>query len=179
MELTATVARADEVPTGRGAELGAVFEAHHAAVLSYARRRTRTREEAEDVAAETFVVATRRADEIPRRPRGWLLAISRRVLANRYRAEQRRDALVTRMSAEAGRVGPIDPDAHGLAAALNRLSESDRELLLLRYWDGASLGELCQAVECSRAAAYVRLHRARSRLSAELWPTDSVRGEKS
>lgn len=41
-----------------------VFEAHFRAVSAYALRRA-TRAEAEDVVAETFLVAWRRLDEVP------------------------------------------------------------------------------------------------------------------
>lgn len=38
----------------------ALFDAHYAEVLAYALRRTASRAEAEDIAAETFAVACRR-----------------------------------------------------------------------------------------------------------------------
>jgi RNA polymerase sigma-70 factor (ECF subfamily) len=58
-----------------------------------------------------------------------------------------------------------DPE---LMAALGRLSAGDREALLLCYWEELEPGQMARALGCSRAAAAVRLHRARRRLAREL-----------
>jgi RNA polymerase sigma-70 factor (ECF subfamily) len=52
--------------------------------------------------------------------------------------------------------------------ALERLSGSDREVLLVFAWDGLSTDEAATALACTRTAVKVRLHRARRRLRAEL-----------
>ena len=52
--------------------------------------------------------------------------------------------------------------------ALSRLSEPDREALLLVAWDGLSTAEGAIALGCSQTAFKVRLHRARRRLRSEL-----------
>jgi RNA polymerase sigma-70 factor (ECF subfamily) len=52
--------------------------------------------------------------------------------------------------------------------ALERLSDADRELLLLVAWDGLSTEEAAAVLDCSRTALKVRLHRARRRLQAQL-----------
>jgi RNA polymerase sigma-70 factor (ECF subfamily) len=55
-----------------------------------------------------------------------------------------------------------------IAQALGRLSEGDREVVLLCAWEGLSIEEAATALGCSPTAAKVRLHRARRRLRAEL-----------
>jgi len=57
----------DGTPDGEG-KLRSLFEAHYGRVLSFARRRADDAEMAQDVAAETFVVAWRRIDKVPRAP---------------------------------------------------------------------------------------------------------------
>ena len=55
-----------------------------------------------------------------------------------------------------------------LLAALARLSEPDRELLLLIAWDGLSPAEAATVLAVKPATARVRLSRARRRLTQEL-----------
>jgi RNA polymerase sigma-70 factor (ECF subfamily) len=59
-------------------------------------------------------------------------------------------------------------DADIMRVALGRLSERHREALTLVAWHGLSGARAAEAAGCSRAAFAVRLHRARSRLAAEL-----------
>lgn len=82
------------------ARFEALYAEYGDTVLRYALRRT-TRASADDVVAETFLVAWRRLDRVPAEPRGWLLAVARRALANQRRGERRRDALATRLALEA------------------------------------------------------------------------------
>ena len=55
-----------------------------------------------------------------------------------------------------------------LRTALARLSERDREALMLVAWHELSGARAARAAGCTRAAFAVRLHRARGRLAAQL-----------
>lgn len=59
----------------------------------------------------------------------------------------------------------LDPE---LEVALRRLSELEREALLLVAWEDLSAPAAAASLGISRAAFRVRLHRARRRLSTEL-----------
>jgi RNA polymerase sigma-70 factor (ECF subfamily) len=79
-----------------------MYEEHYPAVLRYVRRRTAP-EAASDVAADTFLAAWRRFDEVPERePQPWLYATARRCLANELRGQARSGRLQNRMRDEAG-----------------------------------------------------------------------------
>jgi RNA polymerase sigma-70 factor (ECF subfamily) len=142
------------------------FDLHFRAVFAYALRRA-SRAEAEDAVAETFLVAWRRLDELPSNAKPWLLGVARRVLANQRRAATRRAALTERLAREP-RATPQTLARSPCLEALARLSDADRELLLLIAWEGLSTEEAAVSLGCSRTAAKVRLHRARRRLRAEL-----------
>lgn len=143
-----------------------LFADHYEAVLAYALRRA-AREVAEEVAAETFTVAWRRLEDVPRQPRPWLFGVARRVLSDQRRGERRRASLQARLAAQpAPRSSSVSPV--GVLPALARLREQDRELLLLVAWDGLGPAEAARALGLSRIAVRVRLHRARKRLAAEL-----------
>jgi RNA polymerase sigma-70 factor (ECF subfamily) len=163
-----------------------LYERHASLVLAYARRRIDPAE-AEDVLAETFLVAWRRRDDVPDDALPWLYAVAGNVLRNRTRSERRRAALSTRLAAESARLAaesaaqpPPAPDDHGrlpadddapdprLRAALDRLRPLDREALLLTAWEGLTSERAARAAGCSRATFHVRLHRARKRLAQAL-----------
>jgi len=108
-------------------------------VLAFCRRRVDA-EVADDVTAETFLVAWRRLSEVPRSPRGWLLGIARLTLANQWRSVRRRDALLERMRSERSTEDTV-ADPGQVIEALSWLSELDQEALLLSAWDGLSSRE--------------------------------------
>jgi len=138
-----------------------LFRANYGRVVAYARRRGSS--DSEDVAAETFLIAWRRLDAVPRNELPWLLGVARRVLANRRRAASRRERAVADPAAEVA-VPPPTLDA-SLRDALLQLSERDRELLTLIAWDGVTTAEAARVLGVSSVAARVRLHRARRRLA--------------
>lgn len=148
------------------------FDEHRNAILAYARR-TSTATDADDVVAETFLVAWRRVDEMPSgiRLRPWLYGVAGHVLANQRRGSVRRRRLIERMRGE--RQGVPDEDDHvavesAVGQALVRLPAAEREVLGLTYWEDLDPGEIAVALGCSRNAARIRLHRARRSLEREL-----------
>lgn len=158
--------------------LEAIFREHYEAVLAYARRRAPV-SVADDVAAETFAIAWRKADKIPREPLPWLLGIARRVLATQRRALARRERLSNRLARNLVAASPDDQLGEALGTALNALPDRDREVLLLIAWEGLSAREAAAVVGASPAAVYVRLHRARRRLRTALIPPKSPNPSRS
>jgi RNA polymerase sigma-70 factor (ECF subfamily) len=163
------------LPTSERAEkFRSLYEMYCPRVLAYALRRT-SREEAEEVVAETFIVAWRRMPNVPDDPIPWLLAVARRVLANQRRASGRRGALDQRLGSASRASSLVTPDmAEEVAArltlddALSRLSEWDREALLLVAWEGLDNRRAAVVMNCPPAGFAVRLHRARRRLTRQL-----------
>jgi RNA polymerase sigma-70 factor (ECF subfamily) len=151
-----------------------LFAAHYWAVRGFVLRRA-VSSVADDVVAETFLVAWRRLDSVGDDPLPWLMGVARRLLANQHRAERRRGALLDRLASLAGPGPTWEPPAQmssPLAAAMTSLSEREREALLLVAWEGLDSGRAAQVVGCSPAAFRVRLHRARRRV-AEALETES------
>ena len=151
----------------------ALFHANYSSVLAYAARRA-DRQVAEDVAAETFAVAWRRLAAVPSDELPWLYGVARKTLANQRRGDRRRSALIAKLTREAPPVAASNDisdaiaDRSGVVAALERLSERDREALRLVAWEGLDSARAASAAGCSARAFAVRLHRARRRLTKEL-----------
>ncbi|GAA4565063.1 sigma-70 family RNA polymerase sigma factor [Micromonospora coerulea] len=149
----------------------ALYQAHYRQVYAYVVTRA-GRQLADEVVAETFLVAWRRLPELPRAtPLPWLLAVARNVVSERYRAEGRQQAVAAEMRAWIGdeEVSAADV-ADGVAeravvlTALAQLSDGDRELLTLVAWHGLAPSHAARVLGCSTATYYVRLHRARRHL---------------
>jgi RNA polymerase sigma factor (sigma-70 family) len=160
------------VQIDEGAAFDACFRGHAAEVHAFALRRTDP-QAAQDVTAETFLIAWRRRAQMPPEPLPWLYGIARWVLANERRASSRRGALAARMSAETRPWHTTAGGDHEILQALAALRDTDREALLLCAWEGLSGREAATVAGCSAAAFTVRLHRARGRLSRVLREMDA------
>jgi RNA polymerase sigma-70 factor (ECF subfamily) len=156
----------------RRARHDALFTDHHDAVWRYAVRRVGDAA-AEDVVAETFLVAWRRIDAVPDHELPWLFGVARKVIANQRRGQRRLAGLTARLAQEgdAARDEPPREPAVGADAvltALATLGERDQKALRLVYWDALAPSDAARALGCSAVAMRVRLHRARARLARAL-----------
>ena len=150
-----------------------IYRENFRAVLRFAATRIDP-ERAKDVAAETFLVAWRRLDDVPAEPRSWLLGVARKVIAGQFRSQTRRDALARRLGDQpltttdvAGALAERDEVLSAFAALVG---ERDREMLRLVAWDGLGAAEAADVLGVTRLAFTVRLHRARRRLERALEP---------
>lgn len=147
-----------------------IYRENFKAVLRFAALRIDP-ERARDVAAETFLVAWRRLDDVPAEPRLWLLGVARKVIAGQFRSETRRGALAERLANEPERVTDLAADVaerEETLAAFAQLGERDREALRLVAWDGLDPGGAAAVLGITKLAFSVRLHRARRRLACAL-----------
>lgn len=159
----------------RARRFEAVFRDTYPRVLAFAMRRSGNRDAAEEVAAETFLIAWRRLEAVPEEPLPWLLGTARNVLANQWRAGRRREAAGPQVALESVDLpdlgAPIPEqvgDRQAFARAFSALRLRDREVLALSAWEGLSPREAGEVMECSPATFSLRLHRARRRLLKEL-----------
>jgi RNA polymerase sigma factor (sigma-70 family) len=151
-----------------------LFRRHYPAVRGYALRRT-SPDAAQDTVAETFLVAWRRLDDVPADALPWLFGVARHVLANQRRTSGRGEALEKRLAgagADALDLEASVTESDVVRAAMARLSDRDREALMLVAWHGLSSKRAARAAGCTRTAFDVRLHRARGRLAALLEDLD-------
>jgi RNA polymerase sigma factor (sigma-70 family) len=147
---------------------------------------------AEDVVAETFLVAFRRRRSYDlSRPdaRPWLFGILTKELAGHQRAEQARYRALARAAQQYETVeSPADRvaarvAAHAargrLAAALAQLSPGDRDALLLTAWGGLSYDEVAAALQVPAGTVGSRLSRARRKLRRTLGTDPTLDNEET
>jgi RNA polymerase sigma-70 factor (ECF subfamily) len=150
-----------------------LFEAHYAPVHAFAERRVGS-DLADEVTAETFLVAWRRLEAVPLEPLPWLYGVARNVVLRQYRASARQGLARELLARE--RPGPVaedDGEHDGLWRAWEQLNDTDREVLALSVWEELSVRDAATVLGVSGPVFSVRLHRARRRLERHLQQTVS------
>lgn len=138
-------------------------------VFRFALHMLPSRQDAEDVAQETFIDAYRNIKKFRGEAsfRTWLIAIARTMTARWYR----------RRRIECDLIGVPEPVACSndvslehleVRSAVAHLPERDRELIVLRYGNQLDLDEISAITGLSRGAVATRLHRARHTLRGAL-----------
>jgi RNA polymerase sigma factor (sigma-70 family) len=153
----------------------ALFRRHAPAILRYTVRRL-GQDPAEDIVAETFLVAfRRRAAYDAARPdaRPWLYGIATNLIRRHRRAEVRALRALAR-----GGIDPVtepftdavDDRVHAgarsqaLAGAIAALPAAQREVLLLVTWAGLTYDEVAEALGVPSGTVRSRMNRIRRKL---------------
>jgi RNA polymerase sigma factor (sigma-70 family) len=129
---------------------------------------------AEDLAQKTFQTAWTRRHKIQDEPRGWLFAVARNHWLNHWRSNSRR-RFVEYDHEVMGHLNPvpgadefIETSGLDLADDLQGLSDLDREVLELRYFNRLDCNEIAEALRIPAATARKRLSRAEKKARALL-----------
>jgi RNA polymerase sigma factor (sigma-70 family) len=155
-----------------------LFDRHFRSVHRFLRARVGA-DLADDLAAETFVVAFRRRSAYDRKradARPWLYGIAVNLLRGHRRDEERR--LRAHARAADGERAEVEPGVldEALAAALLELSVRDRNLILLHAWAGLSYEQLADALRLPLGTVRSAMSRTRARLRSKLEPEASLVG---
>jgi RNA polymerase sigma-70 factor (ECF subfamily) len=165
---------ADGAQTGSFREVfQGLFNAYFTRVFRYLDRASGDPELARDLAQETFLRLYRRG-AAPDSPGGWLASVAMNLLRNAKSKEARRRRLDSPQRAlGAHSEGPEPPDVGGdedrrrVRAALDRLPDRERDLLLLRA-EGLSYRELSEALGMPETSVGTLLSRAKVRFREAL-----------
>ncbi len=155
-----------------------VFADYHEAIQRYCARRLDTWDDANDAAAEVFLVVWRRVHELPPGDEAklWIYGIARNTVRDFYRKKSRHSALRRRLAGQRAAAAATDPavqvvrrsEDERVLAAVQRLRPQDREVLQLREWDGLSHSEIGTLLGVEPHAVEMRRHRALRRLARVL-----------
>jgi RNA polymerase sigma-70 factor (ECF subfamily) len=155
------------VADDREERFATLYEASYGAVHAFASRRAGA-EAADEIAAETFLLAWRRFDAIPAAPLPWLYGVARNVVLRHYTTTNRRQLTSAALAREQERAwsasGGEDGEDPRLWEAWEQLRPTDREVLALVAWEELSVTDAAGVLGCSAPVFSVRLHRARRRL---------------
>jgi RNA polymerase sigma-70 factor (ECF subfamily) len=157
-----------------------LFERHYGTVFRALFGLTGIREEAEDLAQETFLALY----HTPPRPEpgvslaAWLCRVGLNRGYNRLRGEQREQRRVERVADEPVQAGPEEElgrveDRARVRSALAQLPERQARLLLLRH-AGLSYAEVAQALEVAPGSVGTLLARAERAFVAAYTPAEDA-----
>lgn len=157
------------------------YETYGKAVYSYLRFHLPSADIAEDVTADTFLKVFRAADRFDERrgqPRTWIFRIAQNTLRDHQRRTKvRRHVSLTSMRDLAAEAPSPEErllweeQVARLLTAVTGLSESDRQIIALRYGSGLDSAAVAEVLGIKESAARTRLWRALARLRTELEPT--------
>ena len=171
---------------GDQAAFGQLMHRYTGAVYNLAYRMLGSAQDAEDASQEIFLRAYTRLSSFDRSRRfsTWLLSIGSNYCIDRLR--RRRFAWLTlddvAYTLPSGERGPersaIESERRDrIQAALRRLPDNYRLVLVLRYWHDMSYDEIAQATGLTESALKTRLHRARHMLAEALGPEEQMQWE--
>lgn len=152
-----------------------LYERFYRPVYAYCRRRT-TAERVDDVVADTFLVAWRRIDVVPRGSEvlPWLMGVAYRVLGTQWRGTSRSRKLERKLSS-VGYETPPPPDevvllkeqSSQVVAALDSLKPTDQEILRLAAWEEMPQADIAVVLNINIGAVRQRLYEAKKNLAKE------------
>ncbi len=145
-----------------------LFDDHFDAVFRFLSRRVGNREDAQDLAAETFAAALTHACPRKVAPRCWLYGIARRKLADARRKRRLTVQLDDTLCATAN----IDADLQ-LRQWVDSLPSDQREALLLQALEDLSIEEIAHVMHRSRGSVKALLQRAKDRMRSEFNPKET------
>jgi len=147
----------------------AVYRETFPDLVRYLYRKVWDADRARDLAQESFA---RSLAHDPDQPRTWVFTVAANLVRDEARTAVRRKRHLTLLKGEA-ETAPRPPDPHGelearereaaVRSALDRLSERDREVLLL-WQSGLSYGEIAERSGLAAGAIGTTLARARRRM---------------
>ena len=169
-----------------------LFDAYHREIYQYVASRLSVGH-ADDLAAETFLVAFRGrgrfVGEEGGQVRAWLYGIATNLIRRHRRDEERKYRALARADALQRADHDDDHDdrivarvaayhvQRDLAAALRSLSRGDRDVLLLVALAQLSYAEVATALGLAEGTVASRLNRARKAVRAALGGTDPTRDQ--
>ena len=125
-------------------------------------------EDADDLVQDVWKRALERPPHHGRQLRGWLARVARNLAANRWRGEARRRSREERHRATAQPAGAAENELVArfelrkeLVGALDSLSQSGRETILLRYFEGLAPRDIARRQGAPVATVKKRLQRGR------------------
>ena len=138
-------------------------------VLAYLARRVSPAEDAADIYSQVQTITWQKLRVVPDddgEAFAWMLGVARKCLANHRRGAARRTALADRLREELRAVvtEPEPEVGDDAELALRSLSDDDRELVTLVYWERLTCPQAAQVLGISAGAARKRLERARTTL---------------
>ena len=158
-----------EFQRGSRPSLDELFSRYRGPLYGFFRRRLESKERAEDLTQETFLVVIRSAEryEPLSLVRTYLYGIALKLLT----AERRKHSRSATTESTSEPVAHENPDAVlWIREALDKLDQSEREILMLREYEQLSYAEIAEVLQIAVNTVRSKLFRSRLALRNQLEP---------
>ena len=131
-----------------------LYTQYHDKVMGYLLNHVNNREEAEDITSEVFLKACRNFanfDEKKASASTWIFTIMKNTLTDHFRKDRPSAELDEELKSDEDIEDTAirNEELNELAAALKKLPEELRDIVVLRYYDGYSLTEISEIMHIS------------------------------
>lgn len=157
----------ERVRDGDVGQLGALFERHHVPLYNFFLRLTSNRSVSEDLVQEVFlrILKYRHTYRGQSQFRFWMYQIARNTRADHFRkwkttAELPDESNLPSHAPSASQELEASQEVDLVRAALAKLTEDKREVLVLSRYQNMKYEEIARLLDCSVGTVKVRVHRA-------------------
>lgn len=147
---------------------GVLYERYHSAMVALAYSVLGNRDLADDAAQETFAIACQKLGTLRHRDKfaGWLGSICRNVARSILRSKGK--SATVNFQERFGNQNDTDHRRDAIREAVWKLRPADRELIVMRYYDGFSQAQISHVLDISPSAVNGRLFRAKRKIAKYL-----------
>ena len=169
MNLNSETQLVQAAQNGHLESFGALYERYHSSMVALAYSMLADRDLAEDTAQEVFAIACRDIGSLKSKERfaAWLAGICRNVSRQMLRANKGKPVTLGDDFAAQKR-DDMEDRLETIRRAVWSLREADRELIVMRYFNGFSQGQISEVLDISPQAVNGRLIRAKRKIAEYL-----------
>lgn len=170
MDLNSETKLVEAAQNGHLESFGTLYERYYSPMVALAYSILADRDLAEDAAQEVFAVACRAIGSLKSRERfaAWLASICRNIARQMLRSKDK-DRKIARIARES--IENVDTEEHRkdvIRRAVQQLRPTDRELIVLRYYDNLPYEQIAQLLDISVQAVNGRLIKAKRKIAEHL-----------
>lgn len=149
-----------------------LFDRYHKRIFNFLAQMTRDRDLAEDLTQNTFLrmIKYRTSYRVGNRFQSWIYQVARNVFSDHYQAHKNKFSnfvnveTMTREVADSDDQREIENQEALLHRSMNKLTEEQRELLVLTLFQHLKYEEVALIMDTTVANIKVKVHRAIARL---------------
>jgi len=169
LNLNSETTLVEAAQNGHLESFGALYERYHCSMVALAYSMLADRDLAEDAAQDVFAIACRDIGSLKSKERfaAWLAGICRNVSRQMLRANKGKPVALGDNPAAEHR-DDMEDRREAIRQAVWSLREPERELIVMRYFDGFSQGQISEVLDISPQAVNGRLVRAKRKIAKYL-----------
>jgi len=157
---------------------GKIYDKYIDQIYRFIFLKTNSQEVAEDLTSEVFIKAFEKFKEDPKiikNMRAFLYQVARNRVIDFYRQRNKEDNIsvddykgISDSNQDLEKKIYLDSQMEKIKIALANINSDYQDVILMRYVDGLSIGEIASALNKSESAVRVSIHRALNSLRKEL-----------